>query len=259
MPFLHLWKGCCVYFGIWKCLKVNTMPCWGTAVILQRLFLACKTCTNICVVTMDWVQLIFLLGHKVDFMSLKSFLARLLICVWLSLSPITLFLSNLIWLSVSWEFHVITFLFQEWICNWIIIVWIFFLIRIYQFMFYYLEIMKIDKIFGWAFFSASPCSSPPLYWKLWRTQELHSGNLFMLKVCLLFKDSGLILVVQSLFFSCYVLQSFHGYNTNFLVWSQIVYVALKQRLLHDRKVNEKYNMIQNGTCRSLLPFFGDIF
>lgn len=122
MLFLHLWKGYCVYVDIWECLRVNTMPCWATAVILQGLFFTCKTCTNIWVVTMDWVRLILLLGHKVDFMSLKFFLARLLICVWLSSSPIMLSLSSLICLSISWEFCVITFLFQQWIYNWIILI-----------------------------------------------------------------------------------------------------------------------------------------
>lgn len=36
MLFLYLWKGYCLYSGIWECLRVNTMPCWATAVIFTR-------------------------------------------------------------------------------------------------------------------------------------------------------------------------------------------------------------------------------
>lgn len=44
-------------------------------------------------------------------------------------------------------------------------------------------------------------------------------------------------------------------------WSDhISHVALEQKLLQQREVNEKYNEMQNAICQScLLPSLGDIF
>lgn len=104
------------------------------------------------------------------------------------------------------------------------------------------------------FIIISPCNSVGNYGGL-KNCALATFLCLKWMVCSLKTE---LLIVQSLFLlsPCNVFMgiipvSWYDHNSH---------VALEQKLLQHREVNEKYNEIQNGTCQNcLLPSLGDFF
>lgn len=104
------------------------------------------------------------------------------------------------------------------------------------------------------FIIISPCNSVGNYGGL-KNCALATFLCLKWMVCSLKTE---LLIVQSLFllspcnlFMGIIPVSWYDHNSH---------VALEQKLLQHREVNEKYNEIQNGTCQNcLLPSLGDFF